>query len=47
LTPQEIQRIRQSVRGRMKLIGVAAGFFLGPLIRREKTLWEHLTKGTL
>ena len=69
LTPQKIQRIRQSVRGRMKLLGVAvglvagiavdvsrkdsdappvtgimlaaAGFYVAPLIRSEKTLWEH------
>jgi hypothetical protein len=71
LTPQEIQRIRQSVRGRMKLLGLAvglvagiavdvslshehsdappvygvmlgvSGFYVAPLIRSEKTLWEH------
>ena len=70
-TPQEIQRIRQSVRGRMKLLGLAvglvagiavdvslshehsdappvygvmlgvSGFYVAPLIRSEKTLWER------
>jgi hypothetical protein len=71
-TPQEIQRIRQNVRGRMKFIGAAvglvagivvdasrkdsdappvsgimlaaAGFYVAPLIRSEKTLWEHPTR---
>ena len=71
LAPQEIQRIRQSVRWRMKFIGAAvgalvgiavdvslshkhpdappaygvmlgvSGFYVAPLIRSEKTLWEH------
>lgn len=69
LAPQDIQRIRQSVRWRMKLLGAAigavagiavdvsrkdsdappaagimlavAGFYVAPLIRSEKTLWEH------
>jgi hypothetical protein len=71
-TPQEIQRIRQSVRWRMKFLGAAvglvagivvdasrkdsdappvsgimlavAGFYVAPLIRSEKTLWEHPTR---
>jgi len=74
LSPQQIQRIRQSVRGRMKLIGLAvglvagiavdislshkqsdappvygvmlgvSGFYVAPLIRSEKTLWEHTAR---
>jgi small nuclear ribonucleoprotein (snRNP)-like protein len=72
LAPQEIQRIRQSVRWKMKFLGAAigavagiavdvsrrdsdappaagimlgvAGCYVAPLIRSEKTLWEHPTR---